>query len=238
MSYIQVLYMDTVTDQNKDEFNFINELGRKAVHLSVWAVPLAYHWVLPGLGFSSDFSLLIIRFSLAGILCIFIPIEIYRIKINPNSWIQHYVYKYITRASEKEGPANYILTTTVWLIVLLGVDLFYSIEVAELVLITTVMGDSAAALVGKGLGSTKLPFTEQKTVEGFMSGIITNYVIGFFFLLIVNVPPIYTVLLPVIPTVVWSCFDFFEDLPWYLADNLFGPPIAVVIIAILDQLLV
>ncbi|UCE14152.1 MAG: phosphatidate cytidylyltransferase [Candidatus Heimdallarchaeota archaeon] len=227
--------MDRVEDQNAEEFNFINEVGRKAVHLSVWAIPFAYHWILPVLGFSSDDSLLIIRLSLAGFLCIFFPIEFYRIRINPNSWIQVYIYKFITRASEKEGPANYILTTTVWLIVLLGVNLFYSMEVAELVLVTTVMGDSAAALVGKGLGSTKLPFTEQKTVEGFIAGIVTNYVIGFVFLSIVGVPPF---LLPIIPTVVWSCFDFFEDLPWYLADNLFGPPIAVVIIAILEQLLV
>ncbi|MHA2246558.1 MAG: diacylglycerol/polyprenol kinase family protein [Candidatus Hodarchaeales archaeon] len=227
--------MDETKRNDPEEFNFFNELVRKTVHLSVWIIPLAYHWLKLDLWF--------IQLALAGSLFILIPLEFYRVKINPNSWIQAYVYKYITRASEKEGPANYILTTTIWLVLLLGVGVefagetwngFYSMEIAELVLVTTVMGDSAAALMGKAVGRMRLPLTKNKTVEGFMGGMITCYLIGFVFLSLVSLPPI---LLPLIPTIVWCCFDFFEDLPWYLADNLFSPTIAAVIIAVLEIIL-
>lgn len=225
--------MDSVKNHSFEEFKFLNELGRKSIHLSVWAIPLAYHWVLPFLGFSSDFSLFIIQLSLFGFLCFFIPLEIYRLKFNPNTWINHF-----TRASEKERPANYVLTATVWLALLLAVNFsFYSIEVAELVLITTVMGDSAAAIVGKGVGQIRLPLTQNKTVEGFLAGLLTNYLIGFCFLMFIWDLNLDSIILPLIPMIVWGLLDFFEDLPWYLADNLFNPPVAAIIIAVLKFLL-
>ncbi len=226
------IVMDETKSLDSDEFNLFNELGRKAVHFSVWIIPLAYHWLKIELWF--------IQFSLVGVLCIFIPIEIYRVKVNPNSWIQVYLFKYIMRASEKEGPANYIFTTAIWLVLLLGVGIefgglswkgFYVMEMAELVLVTTVMGDSAAAIIGKALGRVKLPKTANKTVEGFVAGLLTNYFVGVVFLTIVGFPPFF---LPLIPTLVWCCFDFLEDLPWFLADNLFGPSIAVALISILE----
>ncbi|MFX0051730.1 MAG: hypothetical protein ACFE8U_10620, partial [Candidatus Hermodarchaeota archaeon] len=96
-------------DQTPDDFSFFNELGRKAVHLSVLAIPLAYHWIKIDLWF--------IQLSLLAIVLFFIPLEVYRLKINPSTWIN-----YITRQSEKNEPANYILTATVWIIALLGVD--------------------------------------------------------------------------------------------------------------------
>ncbi|MFX0016892.1 MAG: phosphatidate cytidylyltransferase [Promethearchaeota archaeon] len=219
-------------NQTPEDFKFLNEVGRKSIHLSVWAIPLAYHLVFPGLGFQHEFSLLIIQLSLLGFLLFFVPLEIYRLKFNPKTWINHF-----TRAYEKDRPANYILTAAVWLILLLGVNIFYEIEVMELVLITTVMGDSAAALVGKGIGHIRLPLTKEKTVEGFVAGLLTNYLIGFCFLMIVWGFNVSSVILPLIPTFVWGFFDFFEDLPWYLADNLFNPPIAAIIIAILEFLL-
>ncbi|MHA2224467.1 MAG: phosphatidate cytidylyltransferase [Candidatus Hodarchaeales archaeon] len=233
--------MDKTTEYSSEEFHFFNELGRKAVHFSVWLIPLTYHGIMPGLGFSSNLSLQLILLSLMGVLLIFIPLEIYRLRINPESWIQVYFFKFITRASEKENPANYIITTVVWIVLLLGVGVFYSMEVAELVLVTTVMGDSAAALVGKGLGRNRLILTKNKTIEGFIAGILTNYVIGLTFLIVVNVSSNFSFtpfILPLIPVVVWAFFDFFEDLPWYLADNLFGPVLAAIFITIIDFLVV
>ncbi|MFX1285730.1 MAG: diacylglycerol/polyprenol kinase family protein [Promethearchaeota archaeon] len=227
--------MNKTENQSSGEFKFLNELGRKTIHLSVWAIPLAYHWILPVLGLSSEESLFFIQFCLLGFLCFFIPLEIYRLKFNPNTWINHF-----TRAYEKERPANYILTAAVWLVLLVGVNLFYEMEVVELALIATVMGDSAAALVGKGIGRRRLPLTQEKTVEGFIAGLLTNYLIGFCFLIIVweNLSSSYQVglifVLPLIPTIVWGSLDFFEDLPWYLADNLFNPPLAAIIIGILE----
>jgi len=230
--------MDDTQKQSSDEFKFLNEVGRKAVHLSVWTIPLAYHLIMPALGLSSDTSLFIIQISLLGFLCFFVPLEVYRIKFNPNTWINHF-----TRSSEKDRPANYILTAAVWLVLLLGVNFFYEMEVVELVLITTVMGDSAAALVGKGIGRVRLPLTEEKTIEGFIAGILTNYLIGLCFLVLVwlNLSSSYQVwfiyILPLIPTIVWGLLDFFEDLPWYLADNLFNPPLATIVIALLELIL-
>ena len=227
--------MDDTKNQSSEEFKFLNELGRKSIHLSVWAIPLAYHIIMPALDFSSDTSLFVIQISLLGFLCFFVPLEVYRIKFNPNTWINHF-----TRATEKERPANYMFTAAVWLVLLLGVNFFYEMEVVELVLIATVMGDSAAALVGKGIGRIRLPLTKEKTVEGFIAGLLTNYLIGFSFLILVwiNLSSSYQTwfifILPLIPTIVWGLLDFFEDLPWYFADNLFNPPLATIIIALLE----
>lgn len=227
--------MDDTQKQSSGEFNFYNELGRKSVHLSVWAIPLAYHLILPALSLSSDTSLFIIQISLLGFLCFFVPLEVYRIKFNPNTWINHF-----TRSTEKDRPANYIFTAAVWLVLLLGVNFFYEMEVVELVLITTAMGDSAAALVGKGIGRVRLPLTKEKTIEGFVAGILTNYLIGLCFLIFVwaNLSSSYQIwfvfILPLIPTIVWGLLDFFEDLPWYLADNLFNPPLATILIALVE----
>jgi len=201
-----------------DDFNFINELGRKAVHLSVLAIPLAYHWIKIELWF--------IQLTLLVIVLFFIPLEIYRLKINPSTWIN-----YITRQSEKKEPANYILTTTVWLFVLLGVDFLYSMEIAELAIIATHLGDSMAALVGRGIGRKRLPFTKQKTVEGYLSGIFGTYFIGFSLLLVVGVPSFF---LPILPTIVLAIFDFFEDLPFWAADNLFHPILTLILAITLD----
>jgi dolichol kinase len=230
--------MDDTQKQSSDEFKFVNEVGRKAIHLSVWAIPLAYHLILPALKLSSAISLFIIQICLFGFLCFFVPLEVYRIKFNPNTWINHF-----TRETEKERPANYIFTAAVWLILLLGVNFFYEMELIELILITTVMGDTAAALVGKGIGHIRLPLTKRKTVEGFIAGLLTNYLIGFCFLLIVWVnlsssyQALFIFILPLIPTIVWGLLDFFEDLPWYLADNLFNPPLAALIITLLAIIL-
>ena len=230
--------MDDTQNQSSDEFKFLNELGRKAVHLSVWAIPLAYHLIMPAFELSSATSLFLIQICLLGFLCFFVPLEVYRIKFNPNTWINHF-----TRATEKERPANYMFTAAVWLILLLGVNIFYEMEMIELVLITTVMGDTAAALVGKGIGRIRLPLTKGKTVEGFIAGLFTNYLIGLCFLLFVWVnlsssyQTVFIFLLPLIPTIVWGLLDFFEDLPWYLADNLFNPPLAALLIALLEIIL-
>jgi dolichol kinase len=204
-----------VDDQHSEEMGFLNELGRKSVHLSVFAVPLAYHWLKIPLWF--------IQLALLLIVCIwFIPMEIYRLKINPNTWVN-----YITRSAEKEGIANYLITTTIWFIVLLGVSFeFYIIEIAELALVATVMGDSAAAIIGRGIGRIKLPCTKRKSVEGYIAGILVTYLVGLGFLFIIGLPDIF---LPLLPTVAWGFFDFFEDLPWYFADNIFHPLITLIL---------
>lgn len=201
-----------------DDFSFINELGRKAVHLVVLAIPVAYHWL--------QFEILIIQLTLLGALIVFLPLEFYRLKINPSTWIN-----YITRQSEKNEPANYILTTATWFFVMLGVNVFYSMELAEIAIVASHLGDSAAALIGSGIGRVRLPLTKKKTVEGYFSGLIGTYFFGFVFLLIFAVP---SLLLPLIPTIMVGIFDFFEDLPFWAADNIFHPVLTVLLASILN----
>jgi dolichol kinase len=199
------------------EFNFFQEFWRKAVHLSVLIIPFAYHVL--------QLELWFIQISLIAVFCFFIPMEIYRLKINPNTWIN-----YITRESEKEEPANYITSTLIWILVLLGVNWFYPIEIAELALVATVLGDSAAALIGKGIGSYRLPLTEEKTIEGYIGGIVVTYALGFIFLLLIGKP---SWILPLLPAIAIAVFDFFEDLPFWAADNLFHPLITLALAYIL-----
>ena len=205
------------------EFNFLNELGRKAVHLSVLIIPFAYHVM--------QFELWFIQLSLFGVLCFFIPMEFYRLKINPNTWLN-----FITRESEKDYPANYILTTLIWLIVLLGVDFFYTMVVAELALVATVLGDSAAALIGRGLGKRRLPRTYGKTVEGYVGGLVFTYIFGFIFLFLIGVQGTDLIFVPLLPVIAIAIFDFFEDLPFWAADNLFHPLITIILGYILTLL--
>jgi len=210
---------EKLKDQPHEEIGFFNELARKSVHLTVFLVPLAYHWLKMPLWF--------IQLALLITICIwFIPMEFYRLKINPNTWVN-----YITRSSEKEGVANYVLSAVIWLIVLLGVSFkLYAIEIAELALVATVMGDSAAAIIGRGVGRKQLPFTKRKTVEGYIAGIVGTYLIGFGFLFAIGEPNLF---LPILPTIALGLFDFFEDLPWYLADNIFHPLITLLLAIIL-----
>ena len=209
--------MSQLEEKTTIEFNFFQELCRKAVHLSVLVIPFAYHVL--------QFKLWFIQLSLFGVLCFFIPLEIYRLKINPSTWVN-----FITRESEKDEPANYILTTLIWLLVLLGVYWFYPMEIAELALVATVLGDSAAALIGRGIGSYRLPFTEEKTIEGYIGGILVTYILGFIFLLLIGAP---SIILPLLPAISIAVFDFFEDLPYWAADNLFHPLITLVLACIL-----
>ena len=196
------------------EFKFLNELGRKAVHLSVLIIPFAYHVL--------QIQLWFIQLSLFGVLCFFLPMEFYRLKINTFTRLN-----FITRESEKEYPANYILTTFIWLIVLLGVDLFYSMIIAELALVATVLGDSAAALIGRGLGKHRLPHTEGKTIEGYIGGIGFTYLVGLVFLFLIGIEGSDLLIVPLLPVISIALFDLFEDLPFWAADNLFHPLITI-----------
>ena len=197
--------------QEEQEFNFLNELVRKSVHLSVLVIPFGYHVLKIELWF--------IRLALLGVLIFFVPMELYRLKINPKTWLN-----YITREAEKDEPANYILTTLIWLIVLLGVEWLYPMEIAELALVATVLGDSAAALIGRGIGKHRLPYTEGKTIEGYIGGVIFTYLIGWIFLFLIGSVSYF---LPILPAVTIAFFDFFEDLPFWAADNLFHPLITL-----------
>ena len=58
--------------------------------------------------------------------------------------------------------------------------------IAELALVATVLGDSAAALIGKGLGKHRLPFTVRKTIEGYIGGLLFTYVIGLLFYFLIE----------------------------------------------------
>jgi len=198
------------------EFNFLNELVRKTVHLSVLIIPFSFHVLKIELWF--------IQLSLFGVLCFFIPMEFYRLKINTSTWLN-----FITRESEKEYPANYILTTLIWLVVLFGVDNLYSIIIAELALVATVLGDSAAALIGRGLGRHRLPNTQSKTIEGYIGGLMFTYTFGFIFLFLIGVQGSDLFIVPLLPTIAVAIFDFFEDLPFWAADNLFHPLITLVL---------
>jgi dolichol kinase len=100
--------------------------------------------------------------------------------------------------------------------------------IAELALVATVLGDSAAALVGKGLGKNRLPLTISKTIEGYIGGLLSTYVIGFVFLFIIGVQGPDLFIVPLLPTAAIAIFDFFEDLPFWAADNLFHPLITLI----------
>ena len=199
-----------MTDSHNDqEFNFLNELLRKSVHLSVLIIPFGYHVL--------EIELWFIRIALFGVLLFFIPMELYRLKVNPKTWLN-----FITRAAEKDEPANYILTTLIWLIVLLGVDWLYTMEIAELAIVATVLGDSAAALIGRGIGKHRLPYTKEKTIEGYIGGVVLTYIFGLVFLFLIGSESVFLPILPAQNSFTISASTFLLAIPFLDSPTIFS----------------
>ena len=190
---------------------------RKSVHLSVLGFPIAYHFL--------KIELRLIQFFLFFLVISFLFSELYRLKFNENFFVNK-----ITRQSEKSEVANYLFTMTIWLLITLGAN-GYDFVLAELAIISTHLGDAAAAVGGKGFGKHKLMFTENKTWEGLITGIAVAILSGI--LLLGSLGYWTTLWWAIIPGIVLGFLDLFEDLPNWMADNMFNPTISLALLIFL-----
>jgi dolichol kinase len=194
------------------------EMARKAFHSFVLSIPIGHHifWVPLG----------IVVLVFAFILLLYIPIELARLRM-PN-----FILNRVVRKSEEDKIANYIPTTIVWFGLTLGAYLnVYPFEYAEAAIIATVIGDAAAAIVGKSFGTHQLIFTEKKTVEGAIAGFLVTWIVSSTFLALVQID--FAPILGLGIALVFLLTDLRENPPTdLLCDNILNPILGTIVVTL------
>ncbi len=152
--------------------------------------------------------------ALIGVLMFAIISDLIRIIWSPEYSFLNFLTRSILRNKEKNslGPQIYIITGFVFSYMLYMVGILHILAVFSGILIAC-LSDAAAALIGRKYGKHKIIVfsKDTKSIEGFLAGMITAYLIG-----LILVGPIYSI----IGTIVFFITDYF---PRYTADNILNP---------------
>ena len=155
------------------EISFYNEFRRKAIHLFALTIPIGY-FLLP-----KTPSLLILSPFVAGA----IMIDIVRLRKLPLHGFLNRLLGSVLRDHEEEdfAGASYILSAS-----FLSILLFQkSLAIAAISFI--ILGDIAAALIGRRFGKTKIPWSptkvnpfgnDRKSLEGSLSCLLMCLVVA------------------------------------------------------------
>lgn len=119
------------------------------------------------------------------------------------------------------GPQIYLVTGVIFSYLLYMVGLVHILAFLAGVLIAC-FSDALAALVGRSIGKRKIKClgNQIKTLEGFIAGVGSAYIIGFFI-----VGPIYAIF----GAIIFFILDYF---PTLIADNILNPIIITIVIQI------
>ena len=142
---------------------FIQELGRKIIHLGILFVLIGYAVI------SDQFSTQLALFVLTGLLIAFFIMEYLRLEMN---WTPRIVAWFIRpKESNRVSAVIFFLSAT---IITLAV---FDFRIAMAALLMATFGDMAAALIGTRYGSTL--FFRDKTVAGSVAELAVNLLVGF-----------------------------------------------------------
>lgn len=192
----------------RDPLELPTELLRKGFHLVVLIFPIAHRIFL-------IHPIVIFLFWLS-VSFIVIPLELVRIR-----WKSRFTDALMRTEERQKGfVAGYVYTYFTWLLLLgfgaIGVP-FYLVEAA---LCTAVLGDGAAAIIGKWFPYHRLPGAVRKTWEGFFAGVIVSLIT--FFVLTLYSSPI-ALAMAIICAALMGIIDSIEGLPLPFTDNVLGP---------------
>ena len=220
-------YRVKVTDRWIDDFK--SEFGRKFLHLFTTFVIL-FFWslgtILENLGILSLFNLDNYSFSLWLIITIgFGFVIMFQIadlaRLNKFYMLPKWAKRWFLSMRPEE--LNTFVASTPMVLSLVPF-IFAPFPILAAVALITTGADAAACLVGKKYGSHSLKKDSNKTIEGFITGGVTS------FLIVVIVMNIYRVWIPVslikilfmaiISTVLFLLVDFFAN---YISDNILNP---------------
>ncbi len=145
------------------EISFYNELKRKAIHLFALCIPIGYH-LLP-----KTPSLLILAPFVIGS----IVMDVIRLRRLPLHGVLSRLVGSVLREHESQdfAGASYILSASFFCILL------FTKTAAVAAISFIILGDIAAAMIGRKFGKTKLPLTwpkgnnrnNRKSLEGSLS---------------------------------------------------------------------
>ena len=220
-------YREIVTYRWIDDFK--SEFGRKFLHLFTTFVIL-FFWslgtILENLGILSLFNLDNYSFSLWLIITIgFGFVIMFQIadlaRLNKFYMLPKWAKRWFLSMRPEE--LNTFVASTPMVLSLVPF-IFAPFPILAAVALITTGADAAACLVGKKYGSHSLKKDSNKTLEGFITGGVTT------FLIVVVVMNIYRVWIPVslikilfmaiISTVLFLLVDFFAN---YISDNILNP---------------
>ncbi len=137
-----------------------NEITRKILHLFAPIIPLGYVWFIP------DKEIMI--FILGGLSLFAVFLESSRKKWDVVETLFEKHFNFMLRQSEFDGG----LTGATWLLFGSTITLFlFPIQIAVPALLFLTVGDTIAAIVGKGFPIGKI---RDKTLSGTFAGIVTS----------------------------------------------------------------
>lgn len=137
-----------------------NEITRKILHLFASIIPLGYVWFIP------DKEIMI--FILGGLSLFALLLESSRKKWDVVETLFEKHFNFMLRQSEFDGG----LTGATWLLFGSTITLFlFPIQIAVPALLFLTVGDTFAAIVGKGFPIGKI---RDKTLSGTFAGIVTS----------------------------------------------------------------
>jgi len=152
--------------------SYAKELGRKTIHILVLILLAVYFFVFARFG--RELGLLVlVTFLVLGIV-----LEYLRLEYQLRPPLLSYLWDNLRREEEQKalGADIYFM---LGVIVALGV---YDIRVATAVILMTTFGDLVAALIGKKYGKLRPAIFNGKSIEGTLSALLVNLIVGFLFL--------------------------------------------------------
>ena len=174
---------------------FLQEVGRKTIHLTVLVALIIFYAIDKSLGQQAAFMFLV------ALLVFFIVLEYFRLDLNIKIPFFH---KYIKpREEDKVYGAIFFLSSA---IICLAV---FSLPVALAALLMTTFGDMTAAITGKKYGTTLL--FRGKTLIGFLSELLVNLIIAGIISLSLSVNIYVPLAMAFIATITETATDEMED---------------------------
>lgn len=177
------------------EWDIVNEIGRKMIHLLILLVLVGYFAIDAQAG--KQIALL----TLVGLLAFFLILEYFRLELN---WKMPFFSIFI-RPKEKDRMYGVIFFLSATIISLAVFDT----EIAIAALLMTTFGDMAAAIFGKKYGSTLI--FKNKTIIGFFAGLITNVLVAVIIAFAVSINIYIPLIMAFTATAVETLVDELDD---------------------------
>jgi len=198
----------------------------KALYNLLWGSLSNYPYLDGGIEAINYISL----FALLGAFIFMIISDLIRVLWGPEYSIFHFITKSTLRNEERNavGPQIYLIVGAIFTYVLFLLG-FVNILAFTAGLIIACLSDALAALVGRIWGQKKVicPGGHEKTIEGFIAGTLSAYLLGLLFL-----GPIYAL----VAAIIFLITDYF---PMMIADNFLNPiliPIGIMMVQLIIQL--